>query len=1302
MPATRYAILAFVGIACAVLGIWALTSESDGEQLQRERAAHTAYVNALAAESKARPEKKGPDGLDGPGKAAEFEFLRTMDPATRTIPYERLWEANEIGQRLAASRVAPTTTSTWTERGPNNIGGRTRALMWDPNTTDKFWAGGVSGGLWQTTDITDAAEPWTKQNDLWENLAVTAMAYDPTDTSTFYVATGEGFFNIDAVRGGGLFKSTNGGASFTRLASTNPASSSRFTYINDVVVTPTGTVLLATRNRFSNVAAGIIRSTNGGTSWTTVLSASNGAVNAASDLKVDADGDIYAGMGVINFEGSVWKSTDDGATWTQQTLPFAASGNADPNNNYQRTEVCTAPSDVNTAYVTTQSANALDVNHVFKTTNGGTTWTSVTTPSPTNPQAWYDLICAVDPNDADRLYLGVAVRMYRSTNGGTSWAEVAGDASISGSGLHPDHHAIAFRPGSSSEAVFAHDGGIDYTANANVSGSTIPTYVNRNNGYNVTQYYGGDLSPTAGSNVLVGGTQDNATHQLNDSAIGAAAVPSPLNCCDGGFTFIDQDDPNFAVGQIQFGQSARSFDGGATYAGFFLGQNSGLFIAALAFDDREDLMFTTLGVGGIVRTSALKNPTTSPSSVGVSIPGMTGLASTFAPSPFATPGTSTVLIGTNSGQVLRAAGIEPGGTLAVTDISGGINPGNISSIEFGENEDHLLVTVSNYGVTSVYESTNGGASWSDKDSASLPDIPVRWATFNPNNYDQVLLATESGLWETETFSNANPTWSRVPGFPTVRVDQLQYRVSDEDIAAITHGRGIWTATWAPPPAATYADNATGGEGWRMVASPVPTATLNDLLGGFWTQGFPGADAPGGGPNVYRYDEAVAGDASQGFTVPVGQSEVMGAARGYIVYLFSDDDFDGAPEGFPKTFSITGVTGTGTVTPSVSYTNNGPSNDDEGWHLYGNPFDEAIDWDALARSGFDATVQVWDPTTSSYRVWDGAVGTLTDGVIAPFQGFFARAQSGTATFSIPEAAKATGGGFLGLTEGDTLAEASARTDTGTLALQLDTPVGQGQAWVRFREEGVPSTDGFDARTLGPLALTYALLYTEAPEREENDAVALTINALPLLTRESPEVAIPLGLEALSEGTPTEGAFTLSWSSLPVLPEGWSLTLTDQRTSDVVDMQEQNAYTFFWEPGADARTLNSDALLPEGLRSVVARVAPAERFVLRAGQRVVVGAEDPESPNAPAVLTLEGNYPNPFTQTTTIRFGLPVSSDVRLDVYDLLGRRVVTVVEEPRAAGWHEVDLGQVPLASGTYVYRIEAGGESRTKQMVVIR
>jgi photosystem II stability/assembly factor-like uncharacterized protein len=133
---------------------------------------------------------------------------------------------------------------------------------------------------------------------------------------------------------------------------------------------------------------------------------------------------------------------------------------------------------------------------------------------------------------------------------------------------------------------------------------------------------------------------------------------------------------------------------------------------------------------------------------------------------------------------------------------GTVNRGFISSVEFGADENQILVTVSNYGVTSVYETTDGGTTWVGKDSATLPDVPVRWALYNPDNRDEVLLATESGIWETTDFSASDPTWARAPGFPTVRVDQLQYRSSDNTVVALTHGRGMWSASFgdgnAPP------------------------------------------------------------------------------------------------------------------------------------------------------------------------------------------------------------------------------------------------------------------------------------------------------------------------------------------------------------------------------------------------------------------------------------------------------------------------------------------------------------------------
>ena len=782
-----------------------------------EREAYAEFIQNHPYRQPDKTDHKGPPGLDRPGEAAKFEFIRTVDPRTRSIPTQRLYRANEIGVQQIRNALTATRGSTsaevttdWEERGPDNIGGRTRAIMFDPNDVsgNKVWAGGVSGGLWSTSDITVDGTPWVKQNDFWENLAVTAIAHDPVVTTTFYVGTGEGFFNIDAVQGGGVFKSTDGGASFSRLASTDPATNTGFSYVQDIVVTAPGTVIASTRGTFNvpggSTTGGIFRSTDGGASWTRVLGGGVGGAsdNRATDLEIDASGNIYAALGVFS-PGSVWKSVDDGATWTQQSLPVASSGNASADDDYQRVEICVAPSDANTVYVVTQERNTgaagdNDVNHVFRTTDGGSSWTSRTTPT-TGGQAWYDLICAVDPNDEDTLYLGVQTELLRSADGGGTWTDID-------QGIHPDFHAIVFRSGSSTDAVIGHDGGIDYTENFNaafVNGVT-PSYTDRNDGYNVTQYYGGDLSPTSASNVAIAGAQDNSTQYFNSAGIDSATSPSPLSCCDGGFAIIDQDDSSFAVGTIQNGAMARSFDGGITFGGidesggFFVGQNAGLFIPNIAFDDTNDLLFSSLNQslfpGAILRASDLKNTLTGATLDDVSIAGLTAETSVHTVSPFTAAGVSTVFLGTATGSVLKAENVQPGGTISTSNITGTINAGYVSSIELGMDEDHILVTLSNYGINSIYESLDGGSSWSSK-QGDLPDMPVRWAMYNPNDFDQVIAATESGIWETLDIGAASPTWSRVPGFPTVRVDQLQTRTSDGTVYAFTHGRGLWSAQW---------------------------------------------------------------------------------------------------------------------------------------------------------------------------------------------------------------------------------------------------------------------------------------------------------------------------------------------------------------------------------------------------------------------------------------------------------------------------------------------------------------------------
>ena len=746
---------------------------SEKEALAKVLAEHP-YANRAPMSKK---ELKAIPKADRPDLAIEQHFLRTMDPATETRPVERLFEANQIAvdyKRSIGRSGGPVVTEEWVERGPTNVGGRTRAIMFDPNDEDnlKVWAGGVGGGLWFTEDITDSDGEWSNVNDFWSNIAISAIAYDPTDTQVFYASTGEGWFNADAIQGGGIFKSEDGGETWNLLEATTPAF---FQYIQDLVVDPaTGDVYASTRD------AGLRRSQDGGETWSAVINSSVGAAsNRAADIEIAADGTFYVTFGIFNQDGIYKSSTGNLDEWERisDNPGFATGG-------YNRIELATAPSDADVLYAVTHQSGSNGIQDVFRSGDAGATWTELTFPThptignPARNQAWYDLIIQVAPEDEDIIYLG-SIDFQRSSDGGDSWELITGGAG--NPAMHVDMHNMIFRPGSATEAIFSNDGGIYYTADA--TAETIPL-TNRNDAYNVTQFYSAALNPLDGSDLMLGGTQDNGTRRFFQEGVGASALALGG---DGGFTFIDQDEPALAIASTQFLNYFRSTNGGISFTTPILQASGGQFINPADYDNREDILYAASAPGGFYRVT---NVLTTADQSTVSIV-LGGTATHFSVSPFAPEGTSTVYIGTSSGRIFRVANAQDDAD--IEEIASGPIFGAVSSIEFGVDEDQMLVTVSNFGVNSVFETMDGGDSWSNKEG-DLPDIPVLWALYNPTDRTKVILATEAGIWETRNIAGGRVSWTAAPGFPTTRVDMLQIRESDDlMVMAATHGRGVFTA-----------------------------------------------------------------------------------------------------------------------------------------------------------------------------------------------------------------------------------------------------------------------------------------------------------------------------------------------------------------------------------------------------------------------------------------------------------------------------------------------------------------------------
>src|SRR6266496_2184063 len=168
---------------------------------------------------------------DGMQKAWYQEFLMTRDPALNSIPTERIIAAkNRMAEMQSTARVDNINSLTWQERGPSNIGGRTRAFLVDRSdaTGNTVFAAGVGGGLWKTTNF-KTTSAWSVINDFFSNIAITCIKQSPTNALEMYFGTGEGYNNIDAIDGLGIWRTTNGGSSWTQLSSTTSIS-----YVNDL------------------------------------------------------------------------------------------------------------------------------------------------------------------------------------------------------------------------------------------------------------------------------------------------------------------------------------------------------------------------------------------------------------------------------------------------------------------------------------------------------------------------------------------------------------------------------------------------------------------------------------------------------------------------------------------------------------------------------------------------------------------------------------------------------------------------------------------------------------------------------------------------------------------------------------------------------------------------------------------------------------------------------------------------------------------------------------------------------------
>ncbi|MGH9936172.1 MAG: hypothetical protein ACREAM_08000, partial [Blastocatellia bacterium] len=789
---------------------------------------------------------------DKPREAAEYFVQKRLPEGERDLPVEKYFEAQErmrgmryfstsldrpVSDRenfsapLGAAEADPnaaTHNALWTPLGPGNIGGRTRSILINPRDANVMYAAGVAGGVWKTTN---GGQTWTPIADMIANLAVNSLSMEPGNPNVIYAGTGEGYFNIDAVRGAGVFRTTDGGATWARLEGANTPD---FHYVNDIVISPNDA------NRvYAATGTGVWRSTGGGANWTRVLEPKNEdddpAAGGCLDLVIRTDKQtdfLFASCGTFE-PATIYRNTDAaGSGAWERVLTQPEMG---------RTSLAIAPSNQEVVYALAASIDtgpyADGLHAVFRSTSGGAadSWTTqvsnrdqnkLNTLLLSNPffatltdcqfdlsndflnQGWYNNVIAVDPLDPDRVWAG-GVDFFRSDDGGKNWGVAsywwlkATGAAETASYAHADQHTIVFHPqynGAGNQTMYVGgDGGLFRTDNARATVATGKTatcnggnsaikWISINNNYGVTQFYSGAVSPDG--KTYFGGTQDNGTLLGTDG--GSVNGWNEIHGGDGGYSAADFTNPNTLYAANIGISFVKSTDGGATFgdatAGI-RGSDGGLFITPFVMDPSDPRRLWT-GGDFIWRTDNGAARWVRASTLTAGLTQVSAIAIAPADSNRALVGMADGFIHRNSNALTATASTSWPSTRP--------RSGWVSSLAFDPGDkDIAYATYSTFGGTHVWRTADGGATWNPLGGAgagTLPDVPVHSIAIDPSNTARLYIGTDVGVF-VSTDGGAN--WAvETSGFPNVITESLQIQIANgaTNLYAFTHGRGVWRVT----------------------------------------------------------------------------------------------------------------------------------------------------------------------------------------------------------------------------------------------------------------------------------------------------------------------------------------------------------------------------------------------------------------------------------------------------------------------------------------------------------------------------
>jgi photosystem II stability/assembly factor-like uncharacterized protein len=682
----------------------------------------------------------------------------------------------------------------WESMGPINVGGRTLCLAFHPTDPDVIFTGSAGGGLWMTTSQGEGQNAWSPVETGFPVTGVAAIAINPTDADEIYIGTGETYRigtaepgTVDRLTRGtygiGILKSIDGGSTWTHVLEFQDE---EIKGVQDIAVSP-----MNPNEVYAATSDGLYQSIDSGENWTLIL-----AEQMCIDVEIDPNDDnvVYVTQGNFNNaldedECGIFKTTDKGVSFSElldDGLIAAWSGNA---------KLTIDPITSTTLYATIQvgyfNQDPTTPAGIYKSTDAGDNWEKINDQNIAQYQGWYSHDLAVNPNDTDEM-IQTGIDTWKSVNTGDSFVKKSfwsnwpfGEISVDfpegpDNYVHADIHAVYYHPLVSDKVFLATDGGV---FSSDDGGEDFTT---RNGGLQTMQFYANMASSTTDPDVMISGAQDNATYIYNGSSSWSRVIGGDGMCAG-----INPDNDNVIFGSYQRLGMRKSNNGGDSFSNTapnLLGDDAAAFNGPFEIAKTDgDVMYA--GAKYLYRSnnganswSATSGEQVDNGNVIISIE----VSATDEDLLYVTTSPPDPLNGIEGAKVLKST---DGG--ANFTIMNGLPDRVCKDVAIDpENNDVAYAVFSGFGTGHLYKTENGGVNWFLSD-LGLPDVPTNTVIVDDQwSSEYIYVGNDLSVYFSD---DSGENWSlfdnQLP--EAVMVMDLNISPSNNKLRIATHGRGIY-------------------------------------------------------------------------------------------------------------------------------------------------------------------------------------------------------------------------------------------------------------------------------------------------------------------------------------------------------------------------------------------------------------------------------------------------------------------------------------------------------------------------------